>query len=346
MKASPCPRRVGIPIFAMVVHSLVGLVAVATVLFLVWDPEDSSDCDDDGDDDSDSKEEEDEQIFHPELPSHVIRAVHKERRRKDSVRFLAMKKPMYDNIQMYDPDGDLLCTISQKKANWYVKKKLGQWKNNSQRDAIHLLFRPKGKTENVYNQSEKENICVSCGDDQHHMRHYVVPYCYRTLFPEKYKTHMPHDIGKKKATQKRQKELEQRLRKYPKTTANKVIPCKELYHARSCALALLNHGNKLPETKKEEYENVVLQRHNNITDENATQLTTNQLQKIVDMEFTIPNPNYIPGPELVINDLQGDDEKIISFIRDWRVHFLETVQPRFLPIGWTVDSPFQCDNPR
>jgi hypothetical protein len=126
------------------------------------------------------------------LPQHLRRAVWKEQKRKASVRFLAMKTPMYDNIEMYDPDGDLLCTIAQKKANWYVKKDLGTW--NKTKTAIHLRFKPKGKSENVYNQSQKRNVCVSCGDDKHHMRHYVVPYCYRTLLPEKYKTHMPHDI--------------------------------------------------------------------------------------------------------------------------------------------------------
>jgi hypothetical protein len=34
----------------------------------------------------------------PELPTHMMRELYKEQRRKASVRFLAMKKPMYDNI--------------------------------------------------------------------------------------------------------------------------------------------------------------------------------------------------------------------------------------------------------
>lgn len=154
-----------------------------------------------GNNDGDESENDDSSFYNGQegktkeigqLPQHLRRAVWKEQKRKESVRFLAMKKPMYDNIEMYDPQGDLLCTIAEKKANWYVKKELGSW--NKAKTAIHLHFQPKGKSENVYNQSQKRNVCVSCGDDQHHMRHYVVPYCYRTLLPEKYKTHMPHDI--------------------------------------------------------------------------------------------------------------------------------------------------------
>jgi hypothetical protein len=28
-----------------------------------------------------------------------------------------------------------------------------------------------------------------------------------------------------------------------------------------------------------------------------------------------------------------------QFIKDWRRHFIDTVQPRFLPQGWSIDSP-------
>ena len=69
------------------------------------------------------------------------------------------------------------------------------------------------------------------------------------------------------------------------------------------------------------------------------------LQKTIDMEFTVPNANFIPGAQLVIDDLNEHDDKISDFIQDWRFHFLETTQPRYLPIGWEVDSPVHCDRP-
>jgi hypothetical protein len=37
-------------------------------------------------------------VDEPELPTHMMREIYKEQRRKASVRFLAMKKPMYDNV--------------------------------------------------------------------------------------------------------------------------------------------------------------------------------------------------------------------------------------------------------
>mmetsp|Transcript_5432 Transcript_5432/g.12825 ORF Transcript_5432/g.12825 Transcript_5432/m.12825 type:complete len:372 (+) Transcript_5432:85-1200(+) len=345
---------------SVAVISLASIVAVVgfgwtpwkdfSLSFLSYDKDDENDASSyDGQEEEKVADETSNRIAQDSnLPQHLQRAVWKEQKRKESVRFLAMKKPMYDNIEMYDPDGDLLCTIAQKKANWYVKKDLGTW--NKTKTAIHLRFKPKGKSENVYNQSQKQNICVSCGDDKHHMRHYVVPYCYRTLLPEKYKTHMAHDIvilcpdcslTSNQATQRRQKELESKLRKDP-STAKKVIPSKELYHIRSCALAIMNHGDKLPPAKLEEYQTVIRKHHKLDKQE---QLSKEILQETIDMEFTIPNENFIPGAQLVVDALNEDDDKIADFIRDWRYHFLETMHSRYLPIGWDVDSPVHCDRP-
>ena len=127
-----------------------------------------------------------------ELPQHLQRELYKEERRKASIRFLAMKKPLYENIEMYAPDGEtMLCTIGTKKAKWYVRKELAVWRENPDvHKSIRLLFEPKNsknckinqqKLKNKalngggieradnddklrqYNCTHKLNICVSCG---------------------------------------------------------------------------------------------------------------------------------------------------------------------------------------
>lgn len=304
-----------------------------------------------------------------ELPPHMKREMHKEERRKLSIRWMAMKKPMYDNIEMYNPEGELLCTIAEKKAKWYVRKNLAKWldcddpqeqQQTSQEEKqppptkIQLLFAPNGKSvqeSKEYNTSHKKNICVSCGDNQEHMRHYVVPYCYRTLLPEKYKTHMPHDIvilcsvchlSCEQATQERQKWMEGRVRKNKdKSTADPFILNRELYNIRSRALALLRHSAKptLPSSKVIEYQTMIRQ-HCALSQEEA--LTDEILHQMTELEVQTSNPNYIPGANLVVETLTSD-EAIEEFIRDWREHFLETTAPRFLPHGWDVDSPVHSD---
>jgi hypothetical protein len=294
-------------------------------------------------------DDDNEMMEEPDLPTHLIREIYKEKRRKASVRFLAMKKPMYDNIQMFSPEGEILCTIGEKKANWYVRKKLAEWKSNGDMKAVQLLFEPKGKSseKTVYTISPKQNICVSCGGDEHFMRHYIVPHCYRTLFPEKFKTHMPHDIvilcpdchlSVEQVTQRRIKRLEASLRKDP-ATANPVIPSRELHTIRSYSLALQKHSAKLPPVKRAECEGLI-RSHFKLADDEA--LTAELIHQATELETHTPNPKYIPGPDLVAATLRTD-ELIETFVRDWRKDFLDVLQPRFLPTGWSVDSPVHCD---
>jgi exonuclease 3'-5' domain-containing protein 2 len=319
-----------------------------------------------------------EELFEEDLPPHLQRELHKEERRKLSIRWMAMKKPMYDNIEMYNPEGELLCTIAEKKAKWYVRKQLAKWLEDEDNcwnggkqkienaqaveekqsrpppTKIQLLFAPKGKSvqeSKEYNTSHKKNICVVCGDNQEHMRHYVIPYCYRTLLPEKYKTHMPHDIvilcpvchlSCEQATQRRQKWMEGTVRRgHDKSTAEPFVWNRDLYTIKSRALALLRHSVKptLPSSKVIEYQTMMRQ-HCTLSKEDA--LTEEILRPLTELEVQTPNPKYIPGANLVVETLTSD-EAIEDFIRDWREHFLEASAPRFLPHGWDVDSPVHSD---
>lgn len=165
----------------------------------------------DGDDDDDDHT----------IPESLKRDIEKERRRQAKIPMLSMKSPMYDNIMMLDPSGTLLCTISKKKARWYVKKNLGTWKNEEE-TTLQLLFEPShrsneskpkttdkgevdgkndinvdGEEEAFFNKSIKENICVVCGDDEYHQRHYIVPYACRSMFPNKYKMHVSNALTKR-----------------------------------------------------------------------------------------------------------------------------------------------------
>lgn len=136
-------------------------------------------------------------------------------------------------------------------------------------------------------------------------------------------------------------ELEEDLRTDPSTAVvDQVDPHKQ--HVRSAALALLRWKEKLPENRIEEYDTVVRD-HLGVISNQA--LSEEQLQQAIDVEYRVPNPNYISGAELVANDLmQGGHDKIADFVKEWRTFFLETVQPRHLPHGWQVDAPVNCSD--
>ena len=317
-------------------------------------------------------------ISEEDLPDHIRRDIHKQRKRKSKEAMISMKTPMYDNIHMLDENRDPLCTISMKKAKWYIRKNIGEWttpKEGSElakeKDVkcIRLLFTHNGAKENeetkassekLYLRSTKQNICVCCGSDGHHIRHYIVPYAYRSLLPDDYKSHMSHDIvilcpdchvRCERSTKKRMKRMESDLRmKMTEADAfcSPVIEDAQLYHVRSCAIALVKWKDTIPEEKVFEYENTV---RSYLADccRNETEremllagdepLTKAQLQKACSVKYRVKNPKYVPGSEVVVRSLDGDRKKIEEFIVDWRKHFMTVVDPQYMPTGWRVDNP-------
>eukprot|EP00978_Attheya_sp_CCMP212_P049219 scaffold633585_cov63-Attheya_sp.AAC.1 len=306
----------------------------------------------------------------------------KQTRWQQKKQLFAMKSPMYDNVQMLDKKGELLCTISTKKGRWYVKKGLAAWTDPEESRAIQLNFDVKDRASttttttnndttedttvenkkdgDVYQKSEKHNVCVACGDAKQYMRHYIVPYAMKKLFPSKYKSHLSHDIcilcpnchvHCERESHKRMNFLieqnqQQQLGNEPEP---QFIVDPDLYHVRSCALALLRWKDKLPPNKANVYETTV---RSYLTKNNESllslkrldeELTASQLQSAIDVEYRIENSKYIPGPQRLLQSLEGNETKMEAFIKDWRQHFLDTAQPRYLPTGWSIDSPVTCN---
>lgn len=301
---------------------------------------------------------------------HVDRDSLKEQRRKRMIPIMAMKKPMYDNIIMKCPRGDVLSTISLKKAHWYIRKKLAEWEAADEQ-SIRLLFEPNTKrlinTEQArlvtYNQSIKKNCCVACGCDQNYRRHYIVPYAYRARFPPRFKTHMPHDvvilcpkchIRAQAAAQIRMQSLEDDLRfqltdpTVDSRHATFLDP--NLQTARSAASALLKRKSQLPPNKVIEYDQVMRAFYNLSEEDDSTQITEEQLRLASRLEPRIPNPNFVSGPDLVERKLLQDakerdmNDVIMDFVKEWRSLFHRTLQPLFLPSGWAIDSPVRCES--
>lgn len=322
-------------------------------------------------------------IAEENLPSHIRREIYKQRQRRAKAALISMKTPMYDNVYMLDEDREPICTISMKKANWYIRKNIAQW--SSPRDGcvlakekdvkcIRLLFKHNGKTTNkeehsssekLYLRSAKQNICVSCGSDGYHIRDYIVPYSYRSLLSEDYKSHMSHDIvilcpdchvRCERSTKKRMISMENELRM--KMTGNDafcspVVDDPYLYHVRSRAIALVKWKDTIPMDKIDSYEEEVrsyLAKCCNDEAEKAliqrgTQpLTKTQLEKVCGIKCRVKNPRYVPGSEIVVRSLDEDPKKIEEFIMGWRKNFLTIVGPRYMPTGWRVDNPVSIGN--
>lgn len=298
---------------------------------------------------------------------------------------ISMKKPMYDNVYMLDTNGEQVCTISMKKAKWYIKKGIAEWSSfkedvgvrsttapgNSEEEedeevkCIRLLFEHKGSKskeaspEAVFLRSAKQNICVACGSGGRHIRHYIVPYSYRTLLPAEYKLHMSHDVvilctdchvECDRQTKIRMRTMETELRMKIGGFGSSDSPFIEdphLSQIKSWAIALARWKEKMPPEKIKRYETTIREYLVNICNDGPEkdalrsgkdELTKEQLQKACSVDYRVKNLNYLSGSEIVVRSLK-DSDSIEAFIIDWRKHFIDTVIPRHMPKGWRVDNP-------
>ena len=206
------------------------------------------------------------------------------------------------------------------------------------------------------------------------MRHYVVPYAYRRLLPTKFKTHMPHDVvllcldchidAEQAAKVLRTDVYEESFRTDP-TTRPAVVIDFEAKAIKSKARALWQHKSKLPQSRIDEYENElkrylakrtaskeaiypsippITDNHGKGVGDSSILLSEAVLRHLaLALEAEKPNPNYVPLASLVVDNLCQTDEDIQEFVVGWRNFFVETLQPRYLPTGWRVDSPVRVD---
>eukprot|EP00555_Chaetoceros_dichaeta_P014893 CAMPEP_0198253032 /NCGR_PEP_ID=MMETSP1447-20131203/3502_1 /TAXON_ID=420782 /ORGANISM="Chaetoceros dichaeta, Strain CCMP1751" /LENGTH=406 /DNA_ID=CAMNT_0043938521 /DNA_START=84 /DNA_END=1304 /DNA_ORIENTATION=+ len=342
-----------------------------------------------------------------QIPSHILRERHKEKRRQFKLALLSMKSPMYDNIDMVDPQGTLLCKVSARKAKWYISKELADWVEGEGVDRDHCLqlrFEPKkrgdsdtnnnntaddvggadgaaigssseGDTSALYAKAPKQNVCVSCGEAQNLVRHYIIPYAYRALMPLKYKSHMSHDIvilccycniHCEKARRQRIEEIEE-IFKPPQGYKPQFENDQRLYKVRSAAVALKKWAGRMPMEKVREHEMMVMdylqeregvllvgddgadhqvqQRQHPDNLDDVKQLSSTDLQRAIDVKYRVENTNFVSSHQVVVSAIvESGEEGVSDFVKGWRRHFLDTVQPQYMPVGWSVDNSVACDS--
>ncbi|KAG9454009.1 hypothetical protein H6P81_006913 [Aristolochia fimbriata] len=202
------------------------------------------------------------------------------------VQKFSCKAPVYHNCRIYASDGRLLCYCDRRKLEWYLNRDLAKLVDDDP-PAIMLLFEPKGRPEDEDNDfyiQSKKNMCVGCGERNHYLRYRIVPSCYRMHFPEHLKSHRSHDIvllcvdcheiahaaaEKYKRQVAKEFDIPLFVRKVTdsgqkEVTAEANGPLGKLADAgvsplqlRTAAMALLRHGTRMPQNRREELTDVV-----------------------------------------------------------------------------------------
>ncbi|VVC96045.1 unnamed protein product [Leptidea sinapis] len=256
----------------------------------------------------------------------------------------SIAKPLYHNCYLEAPDGELLCTLEDKKAMWYVLKELADVIKESPL-TVRLRFEPSGRSVGDvgrYYQAVKENKCVVCGESNFYTRKNVVPKEYRKHFPELMKEHSSHDVlllclvchqrsnmYDQAVRQRLSRMCDAPLTASDYTQYTEDADCKKI---RSAARALLYQSQKhvLPEDRRRELEEKLLAhypQHSHITKE--------LLEEAVQISVLVENPEYeAHGSKVVEYFMQH--EGLLKLEELWREHFLSCMRPRYLPQLWSI----------
>ena len=265
-----------------------------------------------------------------------------------------------ENWMVYHPNGRHMFTCGEKKATWYLDRGLAKRMKDGK---IMLTFEPRGdgfEDNEVFGRSIREAKCVVTGVEDGLQRHHIIPYCYRTYFPEQFKSKNHHDVVL--INHEIHSDYERLATQYKDEIA-------EMFGVKTISESNIEYTSQLRAAGKE---NAILLNTIHSLFKGYGKLSEGMIyekllsiSETTDIPFeTVCNYNYIQLYKMYLllkkeheNDLYifkqenrklydhgyhvvqqlDTEEKIEEFVKLWRNHFIDTMQPLFMPNGWSVD---------
>lgn len=273
---------------------------------------------------------------------------------KNNILQIGSKNLSSENWKVYHPSGRHMFTCGEKKAYWYLERNLAELTGERM---IKLTFIPKGngfEDDEEFGRSSRIVQCVVTGISEGLQRHHIVPYCYRTYFPEIYKSKNHHDVVlmnfeiHSEYEQKANAFKDEIARIYNVKTigelnAEYTLKLRELGKPNAIILNTIHSIFKIyGRLSREELIDKLhyVADNSNLPFETLVKYNYIQLFKLYQLlredhineiyEFKgIYRKQYDHGYHVV--QKLDTEEKIEDFVKLWRNHFVDTMQPLFMP---------------
>ena len=242
------------------------------------------------------------------------------------------RKPIYDNCMMEGPDQTPLCRCSRKRARWYVDRDLAEVIEEDPY-TIRLKFYPKGAAyegDDFY-MADKDDLCVACGSREELTKHHIVPRCYRKHFPDFLKDHSSHDIVIlcKDCHEKYEPVAIEFKSKIAQDMgihwSRPLFPNPAVYEAYKAGRALQQYSDQMPDERI----CVLVQVLRDFFEVDiVSEESINEACNLDVYEDTVSCGKH------VVKSL----DNIPEFIKLWRQHFLDTMDPQHMPQYWDIDK--------
>lgn len=239
------------------------------------------------------------------------------------------------------PDGELLSSIDRKKAMWYVNKGLATEISSESAFIVRLNFEPAGRcvgAADEFYRIAKTNQCVVCGQTEKLFRKNVIPREYKKFFPDIMKSKTSHDvvllcvecnIRSNLYDLKIRQLLEEECEAPIKSNLKDDKGCNKLIAEKRLAKALLSE-QKIPDKRRNEIKEILQKSYAN------QEINEEFCQKLMMMEISKPERIALSHGELVVKRYK-EIGGLAKLEKLWRQHFLDVMQPKFLPALWNVD---------
>ena len=241
---------------------------------------------------------------------------------------------IFDNCLIQAPDGVNLSRCGMKKAEWYLNNDLADVVENDP-FTIRLRFEPSGRRGlgDPLLLDGKPNICVVCGTSEDLTRHHIIPYSFIKYMKVEYKVDIIRDIfplceqchgDYEKLSMEKRKEMADDLGVSLYGIEQEEM--RKVRKAMGCAAALQKYSDKIPQDRQEELR-ATLRDFLGKQDLTEEDLDYVRKYKISDRE------DYVNFSRYVAESVTDYSE----FAREWREHFVATMNPQHMPDAWKVD---------
>ena len=242
--------------------------------------------------------------------------------------------PPYGNCAVLPPDSDVVMfRCNDDRRTWYLSRSLAAVVSEDP-PVIRLTFKPNGPghAADEYFTQVFENRCVVCGSRKNLSRHHILPDAYRRHFPRESEMRgvWMYDVlvldvrcheNYEDHADALKDEIALEFGVPPEGIGNIT---REQIQVIKAAAALERAADKMPADRRERFERTLKDHLGKETLERSDYRVWKDIQRSI---------RPVTASKLVAERIRDLDDFAIR----WRRHFVETMQPRFLPQHWDIE---------
>lgn len=268
--------------------------------------------------------------------------------RKYAAKYLhARRSVLYGGYHIQNRQGELMFICNNQRALWYINRGLLDV-ISQEPPTFRLKFEPGGpghaSSDDLFYTTPKENLCCVCGQREGLNRHHVVPSFYRRYMGLDIKSRSHYDVLPLCLTCHEKYErfadkLKMEIAKEYDSPLHARYKNGELYESNRGrdrairnSVAIVNHGSRIPAQRHvflREQISEYLQHE--VTDEEINELSKARIG--LDKKSEVKD--LLCHGHMVVSKLP-DLDALQKFVERWRGHFLDNMQPKFMPEHWNV----------